>query len=389
MSRPLAARGRPVWDQIDRGVMKTKTPHSNLRRRRVGIALATVLLSSTISYATFIGSADKPSTAKPVDRAKTPNSRLVPAVSETPTGVRSVRISYRSHTGSTRTAVVLLPASYRANGKQALPLVISPHGRGLDGAKNARLWGNLPALGNFAVVNPDGQGAHLDALSWGAKGQIADLARMPRIVQKALPWIRIDMKRIYAVGGSMGGQETLLLAGRYPSLLAGAVAVDPVADFAHQYGQYPRLRCLGACKKAYGDLGKALQSMARRETGGTPSTAPASYAERSPLTYAKVLAGLRIPVQIWWSTKDRIVVDSDSAQSGRLLRTIHRLDPESPVVGIRGTWVHTAVLRASRELPSALAGIGLMPCRYASTSSAYRVVAGSVSTCSGAAAAQV
>ena len=310
-------------------------------------------------------------------------------MSETPTGVRSVQIRYRSHTGSTRNAVVLLPASYRENGKQALPLVISPHGRGLDGAKNARLWGNLPALGNFAVVNPDGQGDHLPALSWGATGQIDDLARMPRIVQAALPWLRIDMHRIYAVGGSMGGQETLLLAGRYPSLLAGAVAVDPVADLAHQYRQYPRLKCLGACKEAYGNLGRALQSMARHETGGTPSTTPARYAERSPLTYAKTLAGLRVPVQIWWSSKDRIVVDSDSAQAGRLVRAIHRLDPDSPVVGIRGRWIHTAVLRASRQLPTALAGLGLMPCRYVSDSAAYRVVAGSPSLCQGTAATQV
>ncbi len=298
-----------------------------------------------------------------------------------PTGVRSVTIRYRSHTGSTRLAVVLVPASYRANGKQKLPLVISPHGRGLDGAMNAKLWGNLPALGSFAVVNPDGQGNHLSAVSWGATGQIDDLARMPHIVQTALPWLRIDTNRIYAVGGSMGGQETLLLAGRYPSLLAGAVAVDPVADFAHQYSQYPRLRCLGACKKAYGDLGQALQAMARHETGGTPSSAPTSYAERSPLTYAKALAGLRVPVQIWWSTKDRIVVDSESAQAGRLVRTIRRLDAQSPVVGVRGHWIHTAVLRASRQLPTALAGLGLMPCRYASDSVTLRPVAGAVPAC--------
>lgn len=338
--------------------MKTKTPHTNLGRLLVGIGAA-VLLSSAISLAASTGDAAT-SLAARADQAAT--KRMAP--SDTPTGVRSITIRYRSHTGSTRSAVVLLPASYRSG--KALPLVISPHGRGLDGAKNAKLWGNLPALGHFAVVNPDGQGDHLDALSWGATGQIDDLASMPRIVQAALPWLRIDMKRIYAVGGSMGGQETLLLAGRHPSLLAGAVAVDPVVDFAHQYRQYPRLRCLGACKKAYGDLGRALQALARSETGGTPSTAPDSYAERSPLTYAKALAHLRVPVQIWWSTKDRIVVDSETAQAGRLVRTIRRLDPHSPLVAVRGRWVHTAVLRASRELATALAGLGLMPCRYAS-----------------------
>jgi pimeloyl-ACP methyl ester carboxylesterase len=322
--------------------MKTTTSHINRATGLIGITAVTILLSSTISLAATIG--------------------------------------YRSRTGSLRHAVVLYPASYRAAGTSALPLVISPHGRGLDGAKNAKLWGNLPAIGNFVVVNPDGQGDHLDSLSWGAPGQIDDLARMPRLVQAAPPWLRIDEHRIYAVGGSMGGQETLLLAARHPGLLAGAVAIDPVADLAHQYARYPRLRCLGACKQACGNLGLALQAMARQETGGTPAEVPAAYAARSPLTYAKVLATLRIPLQIWWSRNDRIVVDSDTAQSGLLLRVIRSIDPSATTSGIRGAWIHTAPLRASRQLPTALAGLGLLPCDYRSGSARLHVVAGPTPT---------
>ena len=41
----------------------------------------------------------------------------------------------------------------------------------------------------------------------------------------------------------MGGQETLLLVARYPHLLAGAAAFDPVVDFALQYRDFPRLAC--------------------------------------------------------------------------------------------------------------------------------------------------
>ena len=44
---------------------------------------------------------------------------------------------------------------------------------------------------------------------------------MPQIVAQALPWVRLDLRRVYAIGGSMGGQETLLLLGRHPELLAG------------------------------------------------------------------------------------------------------------------------------------------------------------------------
>ena len=126
--------------------------------------------------------------------------------------VRELTIEYRAHDGRMTQAVVLLPSWYGKHETRALPLVISPHGRGLYGRTNAELWGNLPTRGGFAVVNPDGQGEHLSGrFSWGAPDEIQDLARMPQIVQRALPWVKLDLHRIYAVGGSMGGQETLLL----------------------------------------------------------------------------------------------------------------------------------------------------------------------------------
>ena len=81
---------------------------------------------------------------------------------------------------------------------------------------NAERWGDLPALGSFAVVNPEGQGRLFARFSWGYPGQIADLARMPQIVRRAVPWLRIDTSRIYAFGASMGGQESLLLRERRP-----------------------------------------------------------------------------------------------------------------------------------------------------------------------------
>ena len=49
----------------------------------------------------------------------------------------------------------------------------------MSAAVNARFWGNLPAEGDFAVVNPGGEGRRLRQYSWGDPGQIDDLARMP------------------------------------------------------------------------------------------------------------------------------------------------------------------------------------------------------------------
>ncbi len=65
---------------------------------------------------------------------------------------------------------------------------------------------------------------------------------MPDFATKALPWLRIDRSRIYALGSSMGGQETLLLVARHPDLLAGAAAMDSVTDLARRYQPAARPR---------------------------------------------------------------------------------------------------------------------------------------------------
>ena len=281
-----------------------------------------------------------------------------------PSHTRTWVVGYRAHTGRRRFAYVLLPRWYGPRAHPAIPIVISPHGRGVDAHANAKLWGDLPALGGFAVVNPDGAGNRLGAYSWGAPGQIEDLARMPAHVRQALPWLRIDRSRLYAVGGSMGGQEALLLLARHPRLLAGAAAFDSLVDFAHQYHQFPRLICASACRSRLGvPLGRWLQRMARIEVGGDPRYAASGYAMRSPLTYARAIAMSCAPLQLWWSRRDRIVVDPHR-QSGRLLAAVLRLNPAAAIEGIEGTWVHTAEMRASTRLPFALARFGLLPARF-------------------------
>src|SRR5512133_872484 len=160
---------------------------------------------------------------------------------------RTIQIEYRTHDGHRRAAYVLVPDWYGPNRHPQLPLLISPHGRGVSADVNADRWGDLPALGSFAVVNPEGQGRRFARFSWGYPGQIADLARMPQIVRKALPWLRIDTTRIYTFGASMGGQESLLVLARDPSLLAGVAVFDPVTDMAKRYRDFARLRCNIRC----------------------------------------------------------------------------------------------------------------------------------------------
>ena len=261
---------------------------------------------------------------------------------------RTLVIRYRAHDGLLRRAFVLLPAWYGVRRHPALPLVIAPHGRGVPAVRNIRLWGHLPAYGGFALVSPEGQGRRLALYSWGDPGEIDDLARMPAILRRALPWLRLDPRRVYAVGGSMGGQETLLLVARHPRLLAGAISFDAPTDLAARYGAFPRLRG-----------GVRLQRLVQLEVGGTPRQDPAAYAARSPLDDARAIARSGVPLQIWWSWDDGIVVDQPS-QSGRLYAAIERADPRAPVAELVGQWGHTAEMGWKRRLPAALAQLGLL-----------------------------
>lgn len=263
--------------------------------------------------------------------------------------VQRLELHYVANGGQLRMAYVLLPSWYGPDDDPLLPLVIAPHGLGPGPfLELARLWGPLPAEGRFAVVIPEGQGRELAHYSWGYSGQIDDLARMPAIVRAAFPWVRIDSTRIYAVGASMGGQETLLLAARHPRLLAGAVSFDAPGDLALRYRQYLLLR-----DAAF------LQAAMRREIGATPDADPGAYAARSPLSDAAALARSGVPLQIWWSTRDQIVVDQ-RLHSGRLYSEIKRVNPRAPVQELIGTWPHTAEVRWDRGLPAALVFLGLL-----------------------------
>jgi poly(3-hydroxybutyrate) depolymerase len=259
---------------------------------------------------------------------------------------RDVRITYRAHNGVIRPAWLLLPSDYAGG---PIPLVISPHGRGVGAAENADLWGDLPGEGDFAVINPAGEGRETRFYSWGDPGEIADLARMPRIAEAH--GVNVDPHRIYAVGGSMGGQETLLLLGRYPHLLAGAAAFDPATDMSRRYYDFARL-----------PHGRQLQALARLEVGGTPARDSRAYALRSPDHYVRQIAFSGVPLQLYWSHADHVIADQLS-ETQALAERIHALNPHARVWDFTGDWAHTAEMRPGRRLPRALARFGLLPWR--------------------------
>jgi poly(3-hydroxybutyrate) depolymerase len=316
---------------------------------RTGAAALTVAAAATVCVAT--SSSDVQSAVAAAPPAARSTSAL-PALASfrvryrdllvDHTLVRRFLIHYAANNGQRRTASVIVPRWYDPVTHPPIPLVISPHGRGSSPRINLGFWGSLPAFGPFAVVTPVGQGRRLTLHSWGWRGQIDDLARMPAIVEHALPRVRIDRSRIYAIGSSMGGQETLLLVARHPRLLAGAAALDSATDMSARYRAFPQL-----------PNGSSLQQLARIEIGGTPAQAPGAYADRSPITFARQIAASGVPLDIWWSTRDRIVEDQRE-QSGRLYREIRRLNPHAPVTQYVGSWAHSAEMRPLARLPLVL-----------------------------------
>jgi poly(3-hydroxybutyrate) depolymerase len=278
--------------------------------------------------------------------ALVPVARAQLEPTESATDTRAILIHYRAHDGRVRPAWLLVPFDYHG---QRIPLVISPHGRGVGPWMNARFWGDLPGEGGFAVINPAGEGDRLHLFSWGAPGQIRDLARMPQIARRN--GVNVDPHRIYAVGGSMGGQETLLLVAHGPHLLAGAVAFDPDTNMAFRYEDFARLRD-----------GATLQALARIEIGGTPEQVPQAYALRSPEHYARRIAEAGVPLQIYWSSRDRIIRDQ-RREAGLLADQIRGDHPDERVWEFEGEWAHTAEMQSDRRLPRALARFGLLPWR--------------------------
>jgi dipeptidyl aminopeptidase/acylaminoacyl peptidase len=266
--------------------------------------------------------------------------------------VETYRFSYRAHDGARRYALLLLPGWYGPRRHPSIPLVICPHGRNTRPEAAAKRWFDLPTRGGFAVVLPEGQGRTLTLDSWGYPGQIADLARMPRLAAHAVPFFHY--RHVYAVGASMGAQETLLLLAKYPRLLAGAIAFDPALNMANRYFEFSDIR-----------FGRQDRANARREIGGTPAQVPDAYRVRSPATYVRRIARSGVPLELWWSTKDQVIVNQAS-QASHFFDAIVRLHPSAPVRRYVGSWPHTLEDSAFQLLPIALARIGLLPTRWLS-----------------------
>jgi hypothetical protein len=80
---------------------------------------------------------------------------------------------------------------------------------------------------------------------------------------------------------------------------------------------------------------------------------------RSPVTYVRSIATSCVPLQLWWSVADRIVMNQ-SQQSAALFRKIRDLNPKAPIQAYVGSWAHSHEMQAATRLPLALADFGLI-----------------------------
>ena len=294
-------------------------------------------------------------------------------------------------------AVIVLPSSWQPN-DPPLPLVISPHGRNNFAWNNAyHYWRDLPARGPFALICPDGVSrAHSAAsdpfdtppdpslFTYGYGKHIDDLARMPKIARDTISGLNIDPERVYVLGSSMGGQETLLLAAQYPTALsggfgrlAGAAAFDAPCDLTTQCGHLTHVkpdvasimieevgtrpvnragwneaaRYWNRKTRSVWTIGKLLRKLGRGQR---------AWDWRSPLTYVDSLASLPFPLRIYWSAVDGIVPDQANSQSGKLYRQIMAANSGADVTEVSGYWAHSVEFVPDQSLGSALMHFGLV-----------------------------
>jgi pimeloyl-ACP methyl ester carboxylesterase len=302
---------------------------------------------------------------------------------------RAYTVPYLAWDGKTaREATIVLPSGWGPDNKpHPLPLVISPHGRNNFGWGNAaHYWQELPAQGPFALICPDGLSRAHDKASnpldqpphdpslftYGYPRWIDDLARMPKIVQATLPWLKIDLKRIYVMGSSMGGQETLLLAARYPGplsagtgRLAGAAAFDAPCDMATQCSYLTNLPVVhgtdphGVAARMIQEINakpaslrgfrqdatfyntKQKRHMTIAELLSKLPRKPSLWNERSALHYVDRLAHLPFPLRLYWSSHDTIVGNQGTSQTGKLYKQIKAKNSSADVKQVKGLWAHS------------------------------------------------
>ena len=245
---------------------------------------------------------------------------------------------YTAWNGRTLRLVVSYP---RYPQRQPLPLVHVFHGAGGRAVCNRR-FRNAPGQFGFIVACLDGAGEYARGFTYGSPQHLADDAKLVAFLHARLPGLRIDTQRQFSVGSSMGGQEALLFGIKYPEMAQTIVALDAPVDMSKRFWELPALR----------------QRALYQECQGTPDVAPACFANRSPLTFARTLARSRQKLIMYWSVRDEI---GSQDQMPALARAIHAVNPSRRFLIRVGNWGHGGAWTPAAHNYEWLADAGLIP----------------------------
>jgi poly(3-hydroxybutyrate) depolymerase len=219
-------------------------------------------------------------------------------------------------------ALVEVPAGR----KGPMPLIVTPHAANWTQETNRPLWSGVAEEYGAIILYPRHQGKVNPRVSMGSAKQLANIQAA---IDETERRYQVDKSRVYIAGLSQGAVETLLMAGHHPRQFAGAMAINPVADFLAFYDDLspeavaktpdPPLRKLREGQWA------ALRNMMLSDLGGTPDTARADYYLRSAVVFARELA--TVPLILMWADDDELIPNGATHQGGMLAQMIRSFHP--------------------------------------------------------------
>lgn len=242
-----------------------------------------------------------------------------------------------SFDNSKKEMLLALPLNWDKN--KRYNLIISPHFLGATYFENYYLgssvmlepfkgWQGVASKYDVIIIIPLGHGRIHDQVSLAYEGQMKDLSELPKILE--LNGYRIG--KVYAGGISMGGMETLTLVGKYPEIFTAAFSYNGIADLDAWYDDIIN----GYTDRKMLDM--EVPKLIIEETGSVPQNNKKEYLKRSAVNYIDNLA--KVPLMIYWSEKDSIVVNQQTKQSKMLADKIRSINPRAEIFDYDHTYDH-------------------------------------------------
>jgi dienelactone hydrolase len=249
-------------------------------------------------------------------------------------GIRDVRIR------STRDGR-LQPALWLPAGRDRRPLLVVLHSWSVNYKQRLgvpfALWAERH---DWSMIAPDFRGANSKPRATGSDLAVQD-------VVDAIGWARtqaaIDESRVFVIGFSGGGMMSLLMAGRHPELLAGAVAWVPIHDLVEWYGYTSRKR-----------PPPHYPGHIRASCGGDPSAnagARGRCTNRSPRAHLSGARAAALPVYIGHGLGDQDVRPDHAVRAFNQLAAPADRIPSAAVAAIHRNGLPPS-LRRSGEAPA-------------------------------------